>query len=319
MVDNETAYSDMPEGFDALVANEIQPLFDEMRHKQAAGVRALKKWGTVGALIGMGLGAGAYGVMQWPWFVGIGLFVVVMLAGLSPGLYLIGDATETFSQAHLRKITEFLGLTYQEEDFTPPKFHEFTQLKLVKKGDRQSFKHLVFGEHHGQPFSIYEAKIEERRVETSGKTTRVKWVTIFDGQLLHAPYPRKFACTTIIARDAGWFNFKGRFGKKLKPMGLASPKFEKLFEVYTSDQVEGRVLVDPAFMARLLELESDYKKRKVTAAFSEQAVFVALHGSPDFFGSLGDEDQTAERVARETVGVFDTVFHFLDEFKGVQG
>lgn len=309
----------MPEGFDALVANEIQPLFDTMRSKRAAGSEQLKKWGTVGAIAGMALGAAVYGIWHAPWFIGVGSFVVMTVLGLAPGLTSIHNAETAFSLAHLGKITEFLGLTYMEKEFAPPKFSDFNKLKLVPMGDRQTFKHLVFGEHHGQPFTLYEAKIEERRVETTGKTTRVKWVTIFNGQLLHAPYPRKFACTTIIARDAGWFNFKGRFGKSLKPMGLASTRFEKLFEVYTSDQVEGRFLVDPAFMTRLLELEANHKKRKVTAAFFEQSVFVALHGSPDFFGSLGDKNQTADKVARETVGAFDTVFHFLDELKGVQG
>lgn len=309
----------MPKGFDVLVANEIQPIFTEMRAKRAEGKAAMRKWAPVGALIGMVLGVLAYGIMTWPWFVAIGIFVMATFIGFMPGLVKIAEAEDEFTQAHLAKVTAFLGLTHQKSGFTPPNFDVFTQLKLVKKGDRRSFKHLVSGEHHGKPFTIYEAKIEERRVESNGKSTRVKWVTIFNGQLLHAPYPRKFACTTIIARDAGWFNFKGRFGKALKPMGLASTKFEKLFEVYTSDQVEGRYLVDPSFMTRLLELETNNKKRKVTAAFFEQAVFVALHGSPDFFGDLGGKDQTAEKVARETVGAFDTVFHFLDEFKGVQG
>ena len=179
---------------------------------------------------------------------------------------------------------------------------------------------MVGGAHQGLEFTVYEAHIEERRTRTrthsNGRTTtETYWVTVFNGQLLHSPYARKFASTTVIARDKGWFNTKGRFGKTMKPMGLADPEFEKLFEVYTTDQVEGRFLVDPIFMLRLLELEDKYKNRKPTAAFFEQGVFVALHGGTEFFGKL-DKHATATGLARQTVTAFSHIFHFLEMLKG---
>lgn len=311
---------ELPKGFDQFVSLQIQPLFDALKIQRAKGYSLLYKYGGIGACIGLTIGVWLYFSQPKIWPVSLVLVIVGMVLGMIPGWIKLADAKNHFGKEHVGKVAAFLGLTHQAEQFEPPRFETFNQLGLVALGDRRTFSHLISGTHDDSKFCIYQGKIEERRTRTvsdgkNGTRTETYWVTVFDGQLLHSPYPRKFACTTIIARDHGWFNFKTRFGKAMKPMGLADPKFEKLFEVYTTDQVEGRFLVDPIFMTRLLELEANHKIRKTTAAFFEQGVFVALAGGTQFFGKL-DNKATAASLASETVTAFLQIFHFLDMLKG---
>jgi uncharacterized membrane protein YeaQ/YmgE (transglycosylase-associated protein family) len=314
------ATPELPEGFEIFVETEIQPLFDALQAARAEGRSWMMKFGPIGALVGAGGGFWLYNVQPKLWILSLVFTLIGAVLGLVPGLARLSTANDDFGNVHVEKVAAFLGLNHQAKDFEPPRFETFLELDLVPRGDRQSFSHLVSGKHNGADFSIYEAFVEERRTRTTtdseGNTrTETYWATIFQGQLLWTPYPRKFACTTIIARDHGWFNTKGRFGKTMKPMGLADPHFEKLFEVYTTDQVEGRYLVDPAFMTRLMELEDNHKDRKTTAAFFEKSVYVALRGKSEFFGSLGKE-ATPTSVATETIAAFQNIYRFMDMLKG---
>ncbi|MBL1430441.1 MAG: DUF3137 domain-containing protein [Robiginitomaculum sp.] len=309
-----------PEGFEAFVAEEIQPLFDAFKAAKSNSLKLIIKFGIIGGLAGAVAGFILFMVKPGIWPASVALFFVCAGIGLIPGYVKLSKAKGKFSQNHISNVAKFLQLDHQLTGFEPIQFENFVELGLIARGDRRSFSNLVSGTHAGTDFSIYHANIEEKRTrittDSKGNTrTETYWVTVFNGKLLHSPYPRKFACTTIIARDQGWFNSKGRFGKSLKPMGLASPKFEKLFEVYTSDQVEGRFLVDPTFMVRLMELEDNNKDRQTIAAFFEQGIFVALQGGQEYFGNLNDK-ATASSLATQTVTAFLRVFDFLDALKG---
>lgn len=310
----------LPEGFENFVTKEIQPLFDAFKAARSNSFSQITKFVTIGGIAGAVAGIILFMVKPDIWPSSIAIFFVGAGIGAIPGFMKLSKAKDSFSQSHISSTAKFLQLDHQASGFEPVQFENFVELGIVSKGDRRSFSNLVTGNHEGTDFSIYHANIEEKRTrittDSKGNTrTETYWVTVFSGQLLHSAYPRKFACTTIIARDQGWFNSKGRFGKSMKPMGLASPKFEKLFEVYTTDQVEGRFLVDPAFMVRLLELESNNKQRQTTAAFFEQGVFVALQGGQEYFGRL-DNKATASSLATQTVTAFQRVFHFLNALKG---
>ncbi|MBL4616825.1 MAG: DUF3137 domain-containing protein [Robiginitomaculum sp.] len=312
--------TELPEGFGVFVTEKIKPLFDAFKSTRASSFAQITKFGTIGGIAGALAGFILFMVKPDIWPASLALFFVSAGIGMIPGFMKLSKAKNSFSQSHISAIANFLQLDHQPSGFEPVQFEKFVELGLIAKGDRRSFSNLVSGIHDDTSFSIYHANIEEKRTrittDSKGNTrTETYWVTVFNGQLLHSPYPRKFACTTIIARDQGWFNFKSRFGKSMKPMGLASPKFEKLFEVYTTDQVEGRFLVDPAFMTRLLELENNNKQRQTTAAFFEQGVFVTLQGGQEYFGQL-DDKATALSLATQTVTAFQRVFHFLNALKG---
>ncbi len=299
------------EGFDAFVDEQILPLFETMQAARKAGKARLKKGGMIGLLVGLGLGLAIF-VFFNSWIWALVVFVLALLIGMAPGFLTMSEAEVSFREANVALVSQFLGLDYQEKNFTPPHFERLTRAKLVPDHDRAKFTELVQGTRHDVPFTLYEAYLESRIESGSGKSKTVTWVPVFFGQFLHVPYHRDFSSHTLVARDAGFFNAISGPGKGLKRVGLVDPKFEDIFEVYSTDQVEGRYLVDPLFMERLLHLEGKDKGRDLQAAFFEQAVMVSITGGDGFYPDLADDLQGAKDAALETAHVFLGIFDLID-------
>lgn len=120
----------------------------------------------------------------------------------------------------------------------------------------------------GVDLEFSEIKLTERR--GSGKNRRT--VTTFKGVAIMMDLGhKKFFGHTIIARDSGkmgeWFK-KRTTG--LDRANLVDPEFEKLFDVYTNDQVEARYLIDPDIMQRLKALYDEYTNPKADRVNEEQ-------------------------------------------------
>jgi hypothetical protein len=91
---------------------------------------------------------------------------------------------------------------------------------------------------------------------------------------------KKFKSKTIICKDKGLFN--AMQGKSMPKVALEDKAFEKIFEVYSSDQVEARYLLTPTFMERLKRLNLSHDG-VVRAAFVGQKIFIALPYDKNLF------------------------------------
>ena len=116
-----------------------------------------------------------------------------------------------------------------------------------------------------------------------------------------------FLGVTVILRDAGIFNAFLKPAKDLKRVGLVDRRFEKTFEVFSSDQVEARYLLSPVFMERLLHLEELLRGKKARAAFAAGEILIAVEGGNLFeagsmFKPLADPAR-ARRVHDEIASV----------------
>jgi hypothetical protein len=105
-----------------------------------------------------------------------------------------------------------------------------------------------FGTHRNLPMTIVELKLESG----SGKSRH----TVFDGLLLTLDLPRDTGAVTAVISDAGALgNFADRMSAQHRErVRLEDPVFEKVYEVYGTDQVAARALLNPAFMERMLAL-----------------------------------------------------------------
>ncbi len=303
------------DGFDAYIEAQIVPLFSAMQEarKKAYALRRKGLW--VGALVGLALSAAVFLIWQ-NLIVALGVLVAGPAIGALPGALGLFGAKADFASANVGLVAKFLNLKYVEDNFTPSHMELLERAKLVPDHDRAKFTELVQGERHGVLFTLFEASLDQRIVTSNGKTQTVHWVPVFFGQFLHIPYHRPFSSHTLIARDAGWFNGVSGPGKGLKRVGLVDPKFEKIFEVYSTDQVEGRYLVDPGFMERLLHLEGNNKKRDLQAAFFEQAVMISITGGDGFYPDVSDTEEGAKAAALETANVFLNIFDLVDGLLG---
>jgi len=153
--------------------------------------------------------------------------------------------------------------------------------KIVPSYDKVKTEDYFEGHYKGVATSFSELKLTERR--GSGKNRRT--VTTFKGLvILLTMTKRKFLGHTIVTRDQGavadWFT-KKTIG--LTRANLVDPVFEKQFNVYTNDQVEGRYLVDPLMMQKLTDLCAHYKGDSLMAAYYDSKMLIMINSKHNYF------------------------------------
>ena len=106
----------------------------------------------------------------------------------------------------------------------------------------------IYGARRNLPINIVELKLTER----SGKNER----TTFDGLLVSIDLPRDTGAVTAVISDQGALGnfFDRRSDVSRERVALEDPVFEKVYEVYSTDQVAARALLHPAFMEKMLAL-----------------------------------------------------------------
>ncbi len=169
------------------------------------------------------------------------------------------------------RFSEHFGFDYQRSRSRPEYCDPFVRFGLLRRFNREIWEDEIVGDHDGVGFSVIEVHLKYR---TGGRKKRTR--TVFHGQLIVIDYPRSFAGTTIIKRDANVFNALAKPGRNFKRVGLASSKFEKAFEAWSTDQVEARALLDPVMLERFEELERLFDGAKLRAAFTEGKLYIAL-------------------------------------------
>ena len=177
---------------------------------------------------------------------------------------------------------------------------------LPAKHDRHSFEDSFSGDVHGARFDSVEAHLEKETRDSDGDT---KYETVFRGQLMRIDFPTRTFGRTVVLRDKGWFNAKTK--ADMKRVGLASPKFEKLFEAYGTDQVEARVILDPAFMQRMIDLETAVSGKNIRFAFCDNDLLIAVE-TPNQFeaGSMRqslDNPGAVQKILDEVGTLYDIV------------
>ncbi len=181
-----------------------------------------------------------------------------------------------------------LGLRYHKDGISSSDFELATRMGLLPANPDQSdfsdFWEGTFGTSEG---TLHEAHLQE--YQQQGKHRRL--VTVFQGVVMGYQFARPFTSTTLVRQDMGLFN--GLFnlgtrmtGLKLEPVKMVHPDFERRFEVVSTDQVEARYLLHPAFCERLMEMESAFNGRNMRLAFAQGRVVVVIE-TRDMFESGG--------------------------------
>jgi hypothetical protein len=160
-------------------------------------------------------------------------------------------------------------------------------------------------------FLLYDAKLTEE--QGSGKSRRT--VTVFEGIILRFRFARPFLSTTLVRRDGFKFTLfgddKSFGGQVLDRVKMVDPRFEDAFDVYSSDPVESRYLVHPAYCERLLELERDFYGSKLAALFRHGDLIVTVNAENMFESATLDPAQDRELLGR-TITQFGTMARLIE-------
>ena len=297
-------------GFARIYEQEIRPgLLAREAERVAAAQKAIQTRWIGGAIIAAGVGIG-FAVLKLPaaaiiaGIIGLGVIVWGNM-GISR---LAGEAKALIVEPVARR----LGLAFTPAPGTCEAIYRHKDVGVVPGWDRSKFEDLVTGRRGLVDFELFEAHLEERRTTTDSKgRTRTSWVTVFQGQCLRLDFHKTFYGRTLVTRDMGFFNRFGG-GNGMQRAMLEDPKFEKIFEVYTTDQVEGRYLLTPDLMQKLVDLEEVFRGGKLKAAFDGGEMLITVQGGNLFEpGSMFKPLDSAGRV-QELLKDFAAVFGLID-------
>ncbi|MFI4975325.1 MAG: DUF3137 domain-containing protein [Caulobacterales bacterium] len=199
-----------------------------------------------------------------------------------------------------------LNITYQPS-CDGPDFDAFRRYNLLPSASDKTFEDYFTGRRGSVEFALYEAILHQG----SGKNRTL----VFQGQLFRITTPRKLLATTVVLKNSGWLNmFECPAG--LQKVGLEDPEFQKIWQVFGSDQVEAREILTPSFMQELVNLEAGFVGKHLRCAFVGPDLFIALEHGEQFdignmFTTLVDRARV-EGIARN----LEQVFKVIDEFGG---
>lgn len=198
-----------------------------------------------------------------------------------------------------------LGIAYKPVGGEAPSFDTFLKLNLLPRPSSKVVEDFFTGRRRDVDFALCEATL----TQGEGKNRH----TVFQGQLIRLAQTRRLASTTVVLRNTGWFS-RFECPKGLEQVGLEDPKFNKIFAVFGSDQVEARVILTPSFMQQLVDLETGYNGKHLRCGFDQVELLVAVEGSDRFemgnmFTSLVQRARV-EKIARD----IEQVFKLIDEF-----
>jgi hypothetical protein len=199
-------------------------------------------------------------------------------------------------------IAEALGLHYSVEVEPGQPFEWAKLFDMLPSYDNDHFQDLWSGEVAGRPFTLHEARLTEQ--QGSGKSSRT--VTVFEGSIMAIQFARRFTSTTLIEEDGQRRKFligaekdRATIGDvELERIDMVSPEFEARFSVWSNDPVEGRYLVHPEYVERLLAVESAFSGKNIRALFHQGELLIVLE-TGDLFES-GSLEADQDRALLET-------------------
>lgn len=193
------------------------------------------------------------------------------------------------------RIASALGLSFSLDGESGMAFAMAEEFGLMPSYDDAAFEDFWIGILGDVPFTLHEATLTEQR--GSGKSRHT--VTTFRGVVMSVEYGRTFFGTVLIERSGGWRDVFGsdsvsRGGISLDKMRMVDPRFDDAFALWTSDPVEGRAIVHPAYAERLLDLEARFAGQKLRALFHNSQIVIAVETQPMF--ESGSLDAARDRV-----------------------
>ncbi|WP_025898213.1 DUF3137 domain-containing protein [Sneathiella glossodoripedis] len=217
-------------------------------------------------------------------------------------------------------IISFLG-DFSYSPSCPGRVKGLEATGLVPSHDRETSEDEIRGVYKGVAIDFFETLLKRRTQDSKGRT---KYTTVFDGIFISLSFQKPFRGRTLVQKDKGrvgnWF--KNTFGS-LERVALEDPHFEKIFEVYSDDQIEARYLLTPSFMERLKALSENFGGRDLECCFYREQLVIKLSMREDLFepGSIfmpEDFMDDARRILADMQHIFAVVDVLqLDENTGL--
>lgn len=190
---------------------------------------------------------------------------------------------------------------------------------FTQRPDRYRSEDLIHGKYGKTYLQLAEVHAEDRQTTTDSKgRTKTRYVTIFKGLLLVADFHKHFSGRTFVLPDTAEKLF-GRFGRHFQKLGgrretdlvhLEDPEFERMFAVYSTDEIECRYILSTSLMHRLMEMRERFDKG-VRVGFKESNIVLAVPHTEAFLepstGRAATDESQVGSMLRQLRYFLDTV------------
>ncbi|WP_448561571.1 DUF3137 domain-containing protein [Trichothermofontia sp.] len=165
--------------------------------------------------------------------------------------------------------------------------------------DRYTTEDLIYGllDKTAVRFSEIHAEYKTTRTDSDGKQHHDdEWHTLFKGVFFIADFNKHFKGKTIIQPDhleSAWgsvgswlqssLKAKAQIGShKAQLVKLEDPTFERLFAVYSTDQIEARYILSTSLMQRLVQFH-DRIGKPLAISFTDSKLHIAIPNDKNLF------------------------------------
>ena len=293
---------------DTLMAGGLQTRLDALSAERAKAKE--KVYWTAGGGVAVGALVAiilfALGAEQFAYFAGF-----IIIGGAMAWANSIRQKMVNALKAEMNgALAKALQIDYSVAAFSRAEFESACQFELLPSYDDVYLQDQWHGSIEGTDFLLYEAKLTETR--GSGKNRRT--VTVFEGVVLRFQFARAFLGTTLVRREGFKFTLFGDSktygGQELQRIKMVDPRFEDAFDVYGTDQVEGRYLVHPAYCERLIDLEKEFEGEKLAALFLGGDLILTLQTGDMFESATLSPEQDSELLGK-TISQFASIVRLV--------
>lgn len=177
----------------------------------------------------------------------------------------------------LNKIIQNLGFSWTNSFIT----QEFiAKSKLFGNFDFMSKDDEFVALKDNLAIAICETKISKNaKIKRSNLMSKIDAPAVFSGIFIACMfYDKNISSHTILVPKGS-----NQDVLNLNKTELESPKFNEKYAVFTNDEIEARVILNPSFMEKLSEFTNIFGKDEAYCAFYENIVLVGINSTKDLF------------------------------------
>ena len=293
--------------FDSL-AQKLAPTLQVLENKRKELLRKGRSEGLIYAAIFLVVGVIALLILKLE-----GIFGPIVIVVVSVIIFItcINNKSKIFSFFYKEEVVDEIihafcpNATYSPNNGVSEDL--FRNSGLFTSPNRYHAEDLIEGCLDKPSFICSEVHAEERRARSTKNGVQYYWEDIFKGFLFIADFHKEFQGETTVLRDSF---FKIKMGASRVKMD--NPDFEKVFDVFSTNQIEARYLITPSMMERMLKLDSNFKKG-ITISFRDSTILVAIPDSKnrfeaDVWSSLSDMS-----ILKSDFAVLQSLLDIVDE------
>lgn len=285
-------------------------LLQTLEHRRKGHLLFLK----IALLASMFFVVWVYYTLTWQ----IAVFAGVVCSFINTGLYLVlkKDFSRRGKALIMADLVRGFHLTYNPSRAFP--VGDVYDHGIIPPYDISATEDGFTGNEGAYPIAFQEVILKQRHHDEVKKTTSE--IMVFKGLMIRIDLKKRLEFHTVIipnkflkpSVDAGNVPWHRGF----EEVKIVSPQFSKQYKIFSTHQVESRVIFDPLFIERFMELGAHLKSGWLEASFMGRELLITARYKQNFFeiGSMlrpvmEDNLINIEDEIRHILGITDILKH----------